>query len=570
MADFDLKKLLIAKYSQPSITTWNRLESVPRTRDFSRGLKAEVRDAMWMLTRQWQFGEFQGEDAGSPVSAKVAGFHRSPDTLVLSEDRSFPYEANIPLEAMVEREMPQPTLRLRVQMGRMWQKMLRAAGFETANAFFIQQFPLPDFSADEETMALQFYTAVVGKVADGYALYQNSIDDLPGLIGAINGSTINQQAKSTIKQKLIGQFKEWFETLYFQPADGKSAWNDRRMEYDFKLDIPHRSNQKARLAADGYVGGRLDWPAFDLRHEPENVFSNNAPLPGEQKSDVFLPTQVSFKGMPHPRFWQMEEGNMDFGKIENSPAGLVGLLLAEYGLTYSNDWFLLPYLMKINNLCTIQGIVVTDVFGQKNFVAPSRVTTDTNWQEFALFHLTQDGRSMSRNQIFYLPPVVGAMLESEALEKVYFMRDEMANLVWAIEDIVPSQVGGGRKVLASEVESTPAEENANPDAWKYTLGTTVPENWIPFIAVHKKGAQTEIQLQRAKIPNAQPARSILLNEQQPVHFVEEEEVPRAGVIIERGVQRVRWLDGRTYCWVGRRKITGRGEGNSDLRFDGIE
>lgn len=55
----------------PTITLWNRLEGRPRTHDFQRSLRAEIRDALWMLTRQWQVGEFQGDDAGSPVFAKI-------------------------------------------------------------------------------------------------------------------------------------------------------------------------------------------------------------------------------------------------------------------------------------------------------------------------------------------------------------------------------------------------------------------------------------------------------------------------------------------------------------------
>src|SRR5438034_6946418 len=55
----------------PSITVWNRLEGRPRTRSFDRALRAEVRDALWMLTKQWQMGEFRGSDAGSPVFAKL-------------------------------------------------------------------------------------------------------------------------------------------------------------------------------------------------------------------------------------------------------------------------------------------------------------------------------------------------------------------------------------------------------------------------------------------------------------------------------------------------------------------
>src|SRR6266581_4417254 len=55
----------------PSVTVWNRLEGRPRTQSFDRALRAEVRDALWMLTKQWQMGEFRGSDTGSPVFAKL-------------------------------------------------------------------------------------------------------------------------------------------------------------------------------------------------------------------------------------------------------------------------------------------------------------------------------------------------------------------------------------------------------------------------------------------------------------------------------------------------------------------
>ena len=167
------------------------------------------------------------------------------------------------------------------------------------------------------------------------------------------------------------QFVKWFDLLYFQAPMAESAWQPGRMEYDFSVKVSQLPNQKTSLNALGYEGGRLDWTAFDLKFESTPVFTTNVPVQGEPVSDVFMPSIVTFKGMPNPRFWQMEPGNMDFGKIEKSPAGIVGLLLAEYGLTYSNDWFLLPYPIKTNTLCSIGGIIVTDVFGQKNFVSPA-------------------------------------------------------------------------------------------------------------------------------------------------------------------------------------------------------
>lgn len=54
-----------------SITWWNRLEPRPRSPNIDRALAAEIRDPLWMLTRQWQVGEFQGEDAASPVDVTL-------------------------------------------------------------------------------------------------------------------------------------------------------------------------------------------------------------------------------------------------------------------------------------------------------------------------------------------------------------------------------------------------------------------------------------------------------------------------------------------------------------------
>jgi hypothetical protein len=43
---------------------WTRLEPQSRGRNPSPGLEARMHDPLWLLARQWQFGEFHGEDAG--------------------------------------------------------------------------------------------------------------------------------------------------------------------------------------------------------------------------------------------------------------------------------------------------------------------------------------------------------------------------------------------------------------------------------------------------------------------------------------------------------------------------
>src|SRR5690349_20864041 len=50
---------------------WTRLEPQSVSGDPTPGLEARVHDPLWLLARQWQLGEFHGEDAGSPFSVKV-------------------------------------------------------------------------------------------------------------------------------------------------------------------------------------------------------------------------------------------------------------------------------------------------------------------------------------------------------------------------------------------------------------------------------------------------------------------------------------------------------------------
>ena len=53
------------------VMTWQRLEGSGISADLRPGLAATVADPLWMLARQWQVGEFAGEDAASPVQIRA-------------------------------------------------------------------------------------------------------------------------------------------------------------------------------------------------------------------------------------------------------------------------------------------------------------------------------------------------------------------------------------------------------------------------------------------------------------------------------------------------------------------
>ena len=98
-----------------------------------------IADPLWMLGRQWQFGEFKGEDNGSPISIKAnyrteqAGFY------------SFPNFANkqkigdVPLEARVEAMEIRPRdLRSKVRIGQKFEALIRAHFPANQSTTFIQ------------------------------------------------------------------------------------------------------------------------------------------------------------------------------------------------------------------------------------------------------------------------------------------------------------------------------------------------------------------------------------------------------------------------------------------------
>lgn len=70
------------------------------------------------------------------------------------------------------------------------------------------------------------------------------------------------------------------------------------------------------------------------------------------------------------------------------------------------------------------------------------------------------------------------------------------NLVWAIERTVPLPTSG---VAPGARPRTSTTSTCSGSPACYRVMTEVPEQWIPFIAVHTDGSTRETQLQRAAL-----------------------------------------------------------------------
>jgi hypothetical protein len=313
------------------------------------------------------------------------------------------------------------------------------------------------------------------------------------------------------------------------------------------------------LEADGYCGGMLEWFSFDAAKTPTSTVAASVPA-----TLSFLPAGIDFAGMPSARFWEMENGRTEFGHVDANTNDLAKLLLAEFVLLFSNDWCVIPLELETGTFARVDGLLVTDVFGEQTWVRGANRGAGATWHNWSMFLLTGDENDSPG---LFLPPVLTTTVEAPPIERVQFIRDEMANMVWAIEQRVASQLGEG--IALSSRDATGIAASSPALETRYVLGTSVPDNWRPFIPVHLPGSLRSIRLQRAQLPGPlrEPKAEVLRVEGK--YFIEEEEVPRAGRLVTRAFQRARWHDGKTFLWVGRRSETGRGEGSSGLTFDHI-
>jgi hypothetical protein len=589
-------KVALADRLHPAITRWNRIEGRPRTHDFNRSLSAEVRDALWLLARQWQLGEFTGDDAGSPVLARAVIDVAPIDAYRPDDDSTRPL-LDEPLDATVEsRPIPlaagsQPlALDLRLVVGRRWLKLLEAsaAAPDGLSADYRSEYrirhavPVPDPALAEQAAVVshpqcwQQFAAAAERAMDGIAFLDFIADPANDPFDGISPAPTDEPKLTALAERL----RDWFSSLIGRPAgDAVDAWLPRRLEYQFGL-----SAGTASLRADEFHGGPLDW--YALEREPD--FGGEAPV--DRRVRTFVPASVAFEGMPDTRWWAFEDRRTNFAQVRPNTTDLGTLLLLEFALEYANDWFVHPCTLPVGTLADVRGIAVTNVFGERFWVEAASEEPSTGWDRWSAYSLTATEEGDSPRRGLVLLPSAAKVQDGTPIEEVALVRDEMANMVWGVERRITLPTGRPapgveaarqyRGFLQSLVgpPATPSAEPAAPI--RYKVMNAVPEHWIPFVPVHVAGSVREIELQRAALPRildndpnrpakVRPRTSLLRHGLPSAYFLFEEEVPRAGTVVTQRYRRTRWWDGRVFTWLGTGKQTGRGEGSSGLRFDSL-
>ncbi len=572
-----------------SITSWTRLEPRPRSTAMRASLEAQVRDPLWLLGRQWQLGEFQGEDAGTPVHARLRAertrLSRWAPGRPAAGSTGRPLDGSLePLERTVEAEPGVGAgLLQRAQSGLAFLRLLDDAGVGSKyrDDYLKGDYELKRPTASEraklDSETLRLRDVFAGKAPDGAALYAAFSKALAG--GSLPAEPAIDAGDVTDVTGAAEDWLDWYGELLSPPSAAAAPWRDDRLEYEFAVGARTSGGQVA-LTAREYDGGHLDWYSFD-RHPTATVGAGSDPQP-DDIARTLVPTPMRYRGMPSPRYWEWENEQASFGDVEAAADDLGRMLMVEFALVYGSDFFYVPVELEVGSLCTTRSLVVTDTFGERTLVKPS-AQADGGTSPWRMFTLSDDRLepppSAPAGAAFLLAPVLGPSLGSEELEDVLLLRDEMANMAWAVERKVESPAGIplDRHQALQEVRQREeqAQELADPGSTspsagplRYQAMSDVPDQWFPLLPA--KTGPRSIALRLGDVPgrpaSAKPVGRVLAG-LGPKLLVPEEEVQREGTRVTRAWQYARWIDGSTWVWVGRRRRIGRGEGSSGLRFD---
>jgi hypothetical protein len=562
-------------------------------------LEARVADPLWLLARQWQLGEFAATDGGSPVQARLRAERAQVSRWLPGRPagtsngrRLTPLEE--PLETLVEREGAGPPrdegARVAAEAGLAFLRLLEAEGLASKyRADYLRDYPIDrPTAAQRERLdpdSLRLLDVVATRAPHGGKLYADlaaALRPTGGGGGSLPDSPAIDPGDDTTKVTALAEtWLRWYDEVLAPAGTAKEAWTPERLEYEFALGARTASGQ-AVLTAAQYANGHLDWYSFDV-HPTATLGAGADSLPTKIVRTV-IPAPVRYRGMPQPRFWEFEDEVTNFGAVEAAADDLGRMLLMEFALVYGNDFFVIPVDLGIGSLCETRSLVVTDSFGERTLIRSAR-ESDGAGGEWSMFDISPDRREPAptgaRRELFFLPPVLGPSLQGDPVEDVLFMRDEMANLAWAVERSAEGPGGSTIDRFEAYQERRRREEQAAESAepgstapkvgpLEYAIMSEVPDHWFPLVPVATGSGAVALRLAGvASHPQGNAPLGRLLQPYGSV-LIQEEEVPRTGARVTRAYQYARWTDGSTHLWIGRRKRPGRGEGSSGLRFDKAE
>ena len=536
--------------------TWIRLHPESTDETMVTSVQARVHDPLWLLGRQWQLGELRHDAGATPVDVRIEGASSpltklrgglAPPTAAGSNPIN---TTETPLETLVEREAvserASENLRLRTESGMHLIRLLRAASLQHRVAFWVNESPfaLPGDDADEETH--EWFDVVNGRVPDGALL--------PVAIRARLAPGGSTPPIDAAEARVLRSWLSWAASRFDQAPRGPSTWDPEHMEYGFAA-AGIGATSEAVVTAPEYLEGQLEWYDFE-----EGTGTLGATGQATPRRAFRVPAPLDFAGMPNPRFWTFEDPGVRFDALEMlsnpaAPPSPATLMVLDFALSYSDDWFLIPLTLDAWTIFEATAVAVTDVFGDTTIAQPP----DGRWNMYRLDTADAPPR-LSRLFLVASPAEAN---NGPSLEEIHLLRDEVANVAWAVERTTPHPLG-----VAKEPPLQPTSVGAaTPPGLRWTLTPPPPPgNWFPLLPVAIG------RLARGVLWNARTQKPAgrLLTELSAPRQLHQEEVPPEGAQVVRRWQSARGIDGSLHFWIGRNKTPRQTDIAPAVRFDVVE
>jgi len=534
-------------------TTWVRLEPVTSDPEIRPGLVAEVADPAWMLARQWQFGELQGDDAASPAFVEYSAAVGRPNRVQLGPSGTpTAYDPGaIPIDLLAERE-PGPSAvpaLLALEASLLLAEEFRAAGGtkgsldDLRRAFVLA--PLAPADLDElGAVARELFDASAAIAFDGVAAVRAPASAVPATA---------RGAAFDIAAPIV---RDWVAARL--PAS--SAWVTDDLGSYLAVGVPAVGGGVTYEAARTN-GERLSWSSFDRTNATIGTGSTVSTI-----NETLPAVSLGINGAPALRYWEMEDGAVDLGAAGIAPSQLARLVVLEYILVYANDMVVVPVEVPYGSRCVVSSVVVVDTFGDRTTVAPAATASSG---KFRMWEVSGDPGAL------FVPPVTISSVVGEPIEDVMIARDEQSNVAWLIELTGTDGAGGSFDLRSLAPPPTtaatvpPPAADAPLPAWKWRLATDAPPGWHPLLPEVSSSGLTRLvpgSVSGAPVP---PARSRILSELRG-NGIALDVVTAEGTRLRRRAEMARWIDGSRHVWVGRDRQVGRGDAGSGLLFDTLE
>ena len=550
MAYVDLAATAAVNFPLLPPPAWTRLEPQTLSGEPSQALAARIHDPLWLLARQWQFGEFDGEDAGTPVAVEMTANARRMNAFAPEGHPARATTAKDLIEPEAEAEpFSGATLRDRAEAGALLAAMLTDAGADVRVAL-VSACPLtvPDDGGPTAPVPPMWKLLARGGIDGSAAATQIEDGSFSGSWGTGFAAEPEQAARDWLA---------WFRANIEPDEAFGDCWQQERLEYSFAVRAGSAADQRV-CRARAHDGGPVDWHSFDHDVGGQMAVEDEQPDGGvEPIAATVHATRLRYAGMPSTRLWRFEDGQVNFGMVDVQPQDLTRVAFLDFATVHADDWLVAPLDVPRGAVIEMGSVIYRTTFNERFEVQNG----NSGAEDFELFTLSAASGGTLRALL--VPPGGRTAVEGSPLEEVVFARDETANMVWAIEKRVQGPTGDPRE---RTLEARPPEQFTTPTGadLTYRLEQDVPEWWIPMVPV-PTGGRGGFHLRKGSFTDEDAARGRILAPLPLDMF--EEEVPREGVLVRRVPSLMRDDQGNLRRWIARRVSVARGEANSMLAWD---